>query len=109
MALANRFIGLTDGALLNYFVRRLKIEINLDVVAISPPTLLQAVALARLYEDRYYPASKFVNTNYTHRYSSVTTNTATPNVVVSKIASKPSLPSLLPTLVAPPLKHTNVK
>ena len=109
MALANRSIGLTDEALLNCFVGGLKTEIKRDVVAMVPPTLLRAVALARLYEDRYYPTSRSVNTNYTHRYSAVTANTATPNAVISKIASKPSLPSLLPTPVAPPLKHTNVK
>jgi len=46
MALANRSIGLTDEALLNCFVGGLKTEIKRDVVAMVPPTLLRAVALA---------------------------------------------------------------
>jgi len=78
MALANISIGLTGEALLNDFVVGLKTEIKRDVVAMAPPTLFQVVALAKLYEDQYYPTLKSVNTNYTHLYSSVTTNMATP-------------------------------
>jgi len=55
MSLANRFEGLGEAAILNCFISGLKVDIKRDVMALSPSTLLRAVALAKLYEDKYQP------------------------------------------------------
>ncbi|XP_019425047.1 PREDICTED: uncharacterized protein LOC109333920 [Lupinus angustifolius] len=112
MALANRSIGLSDEALLNCFVGGLHKEIKRDVVAMAPPTLLRAVALARLYEERYTSVPKAFNSTYTHKYSPISSQTVG-NVTNSIGSSKPMLKStnsgLLPTPVGPSLRNSNVK
>ncbi|XP_019460067.1 PREDICTED: uncharacterized protein LOC109359827 [Lupinus angustifolius] len=112
MALANRSIGLSDEALLNCFVGGLHKEIKRDVIAMAPPTLLRAVALARLYEERYTPVPKAFNSNYTHKYSPISSQNVS-NATNSMSSSKPMLKSinsgLLPTPVGPSLRNSNVK
>ena len=58
MSLANRSLGLSNEALLNCFISGLNPDIRRDVVAMCPPTLLRAVALAKLFEEKYGPVSK---------------------------------------------------
>ena len=53
MSLANRSLGLSNEALLNGFISGLNPDIRRDVVAMCPPTLLHAVALAKLFEEKY--------------------------------------------------------
>lgn len=106
MALANRSIGLNDEALLNCFVGGLQKKIRRDVVAMAPPTLLRAVALARLYEERYTLVTKTVNANYTHKYSPIASNSS---AVVHKPTARNTSSGLLPTPEGPPLRNSNVK
>lgn len=58
MSLANCSPGLSDEAILACFLSGLHIEIRRDVVAQSPVSLLRAVALAKLYEERYSPVQQ---------------------------------------------------
>jgi len=108
MSLANRCFGLSDEAFLNCFLSGLDPDIRRDVIAMSPPNLSRAVALAKLYGDKYVPASKATRTSYTHKYSTISSTPATPNVQ-QKTQNKSSLPPLLPTPPGPPLKNYNVK
>ena len=55
MSLANRSEGLREATILNCFISGLKVDIKRDVMELSPPTLLRAVALAKLYKDKYQP------------------------------------------------------
>lgn len=51
MTLANRVVGLSDEALLDYFISGLKPNIKKDVLAREPNSLPRAVALAKLYDE----------------------------------------------------------
>lgn len=55
--LANRVDGLSDEALLDCFLSGLQDEILRDVMALSPETLLKAVSLAKLFEEKYSTSS----------------------------------------------------
>ena len=57
-ALANRVQGVTSEALIDCFVRGLKPDIQRDVIAQSPTTLLRCVSLAKLFEEKYLPKHK---------------------------------------------------
>lgn len=52
MILANRVEGLTDDALLDCFISGHKGDIKRDVIAQSPTSLLRAVSLARLFNEK---------------------------------------------------------
>lgn len=52
-SLANRNIGLSTPFLLSCFIFGLALEIHREVQAIQPLTLIQAVALARLQEEKF--------------------------------------------------------
>jgi len=101
-ALANRVVGITVDALLDCFISGLKTNIRRDVIAHSPHSLLKAVSLAKLFEEKYtLPSKPYYPTTYSKH----------PN---TSLATKPtSLPPLLPTpnhrpLPQPP-KSSNVK
>ncbi|XP_017431896.1 uncharacterized protein LOC108339268 [Vigna angularis] len=111
MLLANRCEGLTEEAILNCFMSGLNVDIRRDVIALTPTNLLRAVALAKLYEEKYMPGTK-PTPNYTIRYIT------SPKVTTSRVqnttrtilpASKSSLPPLLPNPLGPPLRNPNVK
>ncbi|WVZ21224.1 hypothetical protein V8G54_008546 [Vigna mungo] len=108
MSLANRSVGLTDEALLNCFLSGLHVEIKRYVLALSPPTLLRAVALAKLFEERYIPAPKTSNTTYTTRYSRISA-VGLNSTGQTKSLSQASLPPLLPTPTGPLLRQSGVK
>jgi len=52
-ALANRVHIEPPEALLDCFISGLKLDIRRDVVSQCPATLLRAIALAKLYEEKY--------------------------------------------------------
>ncbi|KAJ1415172.1 Chromo-like domain superfamily [Sesbania bispinosa] len=113
MALANRSGGLSEEAVLNCFISGLNVDIKRDVVAMTPVNLLRAVALAKLYEEKYtiipktspsYPNRFTSSPSYSTPYNSVTRTTPK-----SLPAPKSTTPPLLPTPTGPPLKNTNVK
>jgi len=108
MSLTNRSLRLSDEAFLNCFISGLNLDIRRDVVAMTPPTLLCGVALAKIFEEKYNPVPKSTCSSYIQKYSQISTT----SVSVSsqpKIQNKNSLPGLLPTPQGPPLKSSNVK
>ncbi|XP_014517232.1 uncharacterized protein LOC106774700 [Vigna radiata var. radiata] len=116
MSLANRSVGLIDEALLNCFLSGLNVNIKRDVMALSPISLLRAVALAKLYEDKYCPApkpsfTKLVVSSYATKSVSQSVQQQYQNqpYQTQRLNVKPPLPPLLPTQNTPPLKTNNVK
>jgi len=95
MALANRSEGLSDATVLHSFLSGLNREIRRDVVPQCPTNLLRAMALAKLYKDKYTPLVQERGTNYNHKYSSLSSSNI--NASPAKITPKQSLLPLLPT------------
>jgi len=100
-SLVNQSKGLNDETILNYFISGLHVDIKRDVLTLSPPTLLCAVALAKLYEDKYLPSQKvFVSSIGKFSHSALTNSLSTSiSKLVPKIHvpnSKGMLPPLLP-------------
>ena len=56
--LANRVQGVTSEALIDCFIGGLKPDIQHDVIAQSPATLLCCVSFAKLFEEKYLPKHK---------------------------------------------------
>lgn len=114
MSLANRSEGLTEEAILNCFISGLNVDIKRDVVAMSPLNLLRAVALAKLYEEKYCPTLKSTTT-YSTRYNNssfigTSVNQPPKNTPKTTLTyPKPNLPPFLPTPSSPPLKNSNIK
>lgn len=108
MSLANRSSGLQDDALLNCFWSGLHTEIRRDVVAQAPTSLLRVVALAKLYEERYFPVSK-TSSIPVRCYSPISSSSLSVNQNQNKSNAKNALPLLLPTPNVQPLKNVNVK
>lgn len=76
-SLANRAYGLSLDALLDCFLSGLQADIRREVMAQSPISLLKAVALAKLFEEKYTTLPKATNTYQTHKQA--TTNTTYTN------------------------------
>ncbi|GAU12540.1 hypothetical protein TSUD_182540 [Trifolium subterraneum] len=84
-SLANRVYGLSNDALVDCFVSGLNNEIRRDVLIHTPPSLVKAVSLAKVYEEKYasnLKTQKFNNTNYatnkpfTNKPETITRNSA---------------------------------
>lgn len=108
MSLANRSFGLSVEALLNCFLSCLHVEIRRDVVAQAPSSLLRAVALVKLYEDRYIalPQSKLP---FVRRYSQVGFSSASAITSSPKVSTNNTLPLLLHAPNIKQLRDANVK
>ena len=114
MSLAKRSEGLGEAAILNCFISGLKVDIKRDVMALSLLTLLRAVALAKLYEDKYQPnksspvthTSRDTYPSFVTSFSVAAVNKAPPS---TSPTTKSMLPSLLPNPSGPPFKTPNVK
>lgn len=99
--LANHAEGLSDDAVMDCFISGLKPEIRRDVLAQSPHTLTNAVALAKLYDEKggwgmghnraRTQTGPFVSNVPLLLGSSSTSNQNQKNT------NKPALPPLLPT------------
>ncbi|MCH99336.1 hypothetical protein A2U01_0020348, partial [Trifolium medium] len=98
-SLANRSTCLTPDAFLDCFISGLQKDLQRDVIAQSPPTLVQAVAFARLFEDKFCPIPK--PSMFTHPRSNYNTK-SNPNTPPSK------KPPLLPTPTTKPF-HSPLK
>nr|KYP49650.1 hypothetical protein KK1_028622 [Cajanus cajan] len=72
ISLANRVYGISPDALLDCFISGLKPEIKRDVIAQSPLSLLKAVSLAKLFEEKYNTKPKI---SYTKPANTPTTYT----------------------------------
>ncbi|XP_050907589.1 uncharacterized protein LOC127121009 [Lathyrus oleraceus] len=100
-ALANRVQGLSPAAILDCFLSGLKPDIKRDVIAQTPHSISKALALAKLFEEKYTTQTKNTYPNqHTKPYPSSNSKNST-------------LPPLLPTPPAkPPFnppKNPNVK
>ena len=112
MAIANRSEGLSNEVALNCFLSGLNVDIRRDVITQRPMTLIRAVSLAKLYEEKYQPVNSNQTHNYSHRYSPISAHTVNFNSAPSNAAkntTKISLPPLLPTPNTPLLKYNSVK
>ena len=78
-ALANRVQGVTSEALIDCFVGGLKPDIQRDVIAQSPATLLRCVSLAKLFEEKYLPKQKPFQNSYPNRAQNTRLNTNLPS------------------------------
>ena len=87
-ALANRVQGVTSEALIDCFVGGLKPDIQRDVIAQAPTTLIRCVSLAKLYEEKYTSKTKPLHDPYPFRHPQ--TNNASSQSIKST-----SLPPLL--------------
>ncbi|XP_020233863.1 uncharacterized protein LOC109813966 [Cajanus cajan] len=105
-ALANRVTGLTVDAILDCFLSGLKLEIRREVLAQSPNSVLKAVSLAKLFEEKYTPNPK-------PYFSSSYPKTSTTKPQNSPQSKTNALPPLLPTPnlqpFTQPFKPSNVK
>lgn len=100
--LANRAYGLSSDATLDCFVSGLQPDIRRDVMVQGPTSLVKAVALAKLFEEKYQPIPKapFPTPHYKTQspYHKASTQ--------ATFSPKPNLPPLLPT---PPHKTVQPK
>jgi len=113
MALANRSPGLPADALLACFLGGLLPDLQREVIAHSPPTLLRAVVLAKIFEEKYVPRSTpiFLGSNVRP-----TSSFAPPKPTVAPRPALPpgpvinptwtQLPGLSPTL---PVRHNLIR
>ncbi|CAH9097771.1 unnamed protein product [Cuscuta europaea] len=107
-SLANRSLGLSDEAFLNCFISGLNKDLRRDVVAMCLPTLIRAVALAKLYEDKYSPVSMPIRHVPTPKYSTIS-SMPVPTLHQPKPQVKAGLPPFLPTPPGPTLRNPNVR
>nr|KYP48653.1 Transposon Ty3-I Gag-Pol polyprotein [Cajanus cajan] len=99
--------GLSPEALLKCFIGGLNKDIRRYVMALCPGFVIRAVALAKLYEEKYVPDNGHKNTSYNHRYSTVYSSTS--RNTSNRSIVKQNLPPLLPTPTLPPSKNNAVK
>ncbi|CAJ2644785.1 unnamed protein product [Trifolium pratense] len=65
-SLANCVYGLSNDALVDCFVSGLSNEIRRDVLIHTPPSLVKAVSLAKVYEEKYASNLKSQKSNHTN-------------------------------------------
>nr|KYP63732.1 Transposon Ty3-G Gag-Pol polyprotein [Cajanus cajan] len=94
-ALANRVTGVTVDALLDCFISGLKADIRRDVITQNPNSLLKAVSLAKLFEEKHTSTIK----PYSH---------STYNRNLNTNPKTNTLPALLPTPNQKPSTQTGV-
>jgi len=70
-ALANRVYGVSSYALLDYFLSSLNPDIRRDVIAQDPTSMIHAVSLAKLYEEKYTPNASTTTVSQTHKTTSL--------------------------------------
>lgn len=102
--LVNRVKGVAEDALLDCFISGLKPDLKREIIAQSPSSLLRAVSLARLFDDKgTVPLSvpRF-KPSYSSPLSSVP-KSGTNNFPPPTNSTKGTLPPLLPTPPSKPL------
>ncbi|MCH87636.1 hypothetical protein A2U01_0008513 [Trifolium medium] len=109
-SLVNRVDGLSVDAILDCFISGLQEEISRDVKAMEPRNLSKAVALAKLFEEKYaaIPKNKpssLSARNYNQNSSFTTKNQS--NTQKNDNNTKPNLPPLLPTPSVKPFNNRN--
>jgi len=109
LLLANRSQGLTEATLLDCFISGLKDPIRRDVLAQSPCTVLKAVSLARLFDEKA-TLGLSVPHNRPTSYSTFKANphSGTSSLQKSNSSSPNALPPILPTPLtkaSPPVRR----
>lgn len=117
-ALANRVTGLDQEAVMDCFISGLQKDLQREVISQKSSSLIQAVSIARLFEDKFNPTKPSTSPIISNS-KSLSTNTVTPNRSLSSqgsntySTSRNSLPPLLPTPTTKPTafnpKSPNIK
>ena len=82
VSLANRVFGLLPNAILDYFISGLREDIRIDVLAQCPVSLLKVVAIARLYEEKYFPSTRTHSQTQTYKkHNGLTTKVQQPKTI----------------------------
>lgn len=108
-ALVNRYEGLSNEALLDCFISGMQDDIKRNVISMNPNTMVKALSLSKLFEERYSNTNKSnqnpynTKTTYTNQNSSYTTKTDH-----LQNQNNPTLPPLLPTPASKPA-NTNTR
>lgn len=109
-SLANRVSGLSADALLDCFLSGLKADIRREVIAQGPISLLKAVSLAKLFEEKYTTPQKPYTTSPGHKYQFPNTysqNKSHYNQTNNfPTHTKSLLPPLLPTPQTKPINQS---
>ncbi|XP_014499673.1 uncharacterized protein LOC106760763 [Vigna radiata var. radiata] len=100
IALANKIYGVSSEALLDCFISGLKPDIRREIIAQAPNTILKAISLARLFEEKY----SFKPRPYHPNTSKNTTPNTSPTTTQSY--TNPSQQPLLPTPNQRPFPQT---
>ncbi|WVZ26157.1 hypothetical protein V8G54_004701 [Vigna mungo] len=100
MTLANKIYGVSSEALLDCFISGLKPDIRREIIAQAPNTILKAISLARLFEEKY----SFKPRPYHPNTSRNTTPNTSPTTTQSYI--NPLQQPLLPTPNQRPFPQT---
>nr|KYP74492.1 Retrotransposable element Tf2 [Cajanus cajan] len=100
--LANRIYGVSAEALLDCFISGLKPDIKREIIAQAPNSLLKAISLARLFEEKYSVRSKqpFVARNQSQQVVNQSYTNPTQQPILST-------PNVKPT--AMPFRNSNVR
>ena len=89
-ALANRVQGIIADALFDCFLSSLKIDIRRDVIAQNPTSLLYAVSLVKLFEEKYLPKNKTTLTHPYPKYQSSSLAQTTKSTSLSPLLPNPN-------------------
>ncbi|XP_057755398.1 uncharacterized protein LOC130974540 [Arachis stenosperma] len=110
VSLANRTNLEPPDALRDYFIGGLRMDIKREVKSQCPPSLIRAVSLARLYEDKF--SSSFRNSQgpNTYRNQTILSNQnlqTNPGQQNKPALPRQTLPPLLPTPATKPVMNPN--
>nr|KYP34631.1 hypothetical protein KK1_044394 [Cajanus cajan] len=97
-ALSNRVSGVTGDALLDYFLSGLNSDIKRDVLAHGPDSILKAVSLAHLFEEKYTKKPYQYLPSMSHKSQTQTQTT-------TSLPKTNTLPPLLPTPTIKPFSQ----
>ncbi|WVZ04461.1 hypothetical protein V8G54_025267 [Vigna mungo] len=89
-SLANRIYGVSAEALLDCFVSGLKPDIKCEVIAQAPSSILKAIALARLFEEKYSAKTKPQYVSYHRQYHSTNSQQSFTNPMQQPILATPN-------------------
>lgn len=116
--MANRVTGLDQEAVMDCFISGLQKDLQREVISQKSSSLIQAVSIACLFEDKFNPTKPSTSPIISNS-KSLSTNTVTPNRSLSSqgsntySTSRNSLPPLLPTPTTKPTafnpKSPNIK
>ncbi|XLU70633.1 hypothetical protein S245_029686 [Arachis hypogaea] len=105
--LAARVYGMDDALMLDCFVGGLHPDLKREVKSRSPASLMQAVSLAKLFEDKFFPPTQNGRSSLRPQ---LTSHPRTPNHTqqrtVPALPSPPNIPHTPPLLPTPPVSNT---